>query len=58
MEIHDEIAEIRIQNIIANVLDLDAIVQLKNVLREASKNCRATVLCGGDKFFCNGLDLT
>jgi len=33
----EEIAEIRNQNIIANVLDLDAIVQLKSALQEASK---------------------
>lgn len=53
----EDIATIRIQNTVANVLDIDAIAQLKRAIEEASNNSRAVVLCGGDKFFCNGLDL-
>lgn len=47
----EEIAEIRNQNIIANVLDLDAIVQLKSALQEASKKAVERLYCAAATSF-------
>lgn len=48
---------IRLENTAANVLNPQAIAELTSALDAACVDSRAAVLMGGDKFFCNGLDL-
>lgn len=56
--IHDSgITELRLENTTANVLNRDVVSQLAHAVSEATRTSKAAVLLGGDKFFCNGLDL-
>lgn len=40
-----------------NVLNTEVLHELSNAIEQAEKNARGVVLCGGDKFFSNGVDL-
>ena len=50
-------ARIRIANGTANALTTAVIRDLADAFEEAGRDARGTLLCGGEKFFCNGLDL-
>ena len=59
VEMHQKagVAELRLNNTIANVLNTDVIKSLTTAIMDANNSCRAVVICGGTKFFSNGLDL-
>jgi enoyl-CoA hydratase/carnithine racemase len=52
----DGVAELRLVSGVANALTLAVVRDLIGAL-DASRSARAVVLAGGDRFFCNGLDL-
>jgi enoyl-CoA hydratase/carnithine racemase len=52
-----EIAEIRLNNTTTNVLNIDVVNSLINAINDANSSCRAIIICGGKKFFSNGLDI-
>ena len=56
-EIDQSYARIRLAAGVTNVLTRDMVTELSAAVREAQTNARGIMLCGGDKFFCNGLDL-
>ena len=45
------------ENTAANVLNPGAVAELASAFERVSATSKAAVLMGGDKFFCNGLDL-
>lgn len=53
----DECCRIRLSNGDANPLTIDVVDELAAALGSAEGSARAVLLCGGDRFFCNGLDL-
>ncbi|WP_289297680.1 enoyl-CoA hydratase/isomerase family protein [uncultured Reyranella sp.] len=53
----DGIAGLRLSSGRTNALTADAVRDLIGALDDAGKSARAVVLAGGDRFFCNGLDL-
>ena len=48
---------LRLSNGTANVLTIDVVAALSEALRDAGRDGSAVMLCGGERFFCNGLDL-
>ena len=49
--------KVRLANTEANLLTIDVVRELAGTLRTLSESTRAIMLCGGDRFFCNGLDV-
>jgi enoyl-CoA hydratase/carnithine racemase len=58
VERHDRegVATLRLSSGVTNALTADGVRDLIEAL-DASRSARAVVLAGGDRFFCNGLDL-
>ena len=54
----DGVTEIRLANGTANALTTEVVRELSAALDQASADSRGVLLCGGDKFFSNGADLT
>ena len=48
---------VRLTNGDANLLTTGIIRELSSAVEEAGRSARGAMLCGGDKFFCNGVDL-
>lgn len=49
--------KIRLANTDANLLTIDVVQELAGALHALSQSTSAIMLCGGDRFFSNGLDL-
>lgn len=56
-EMDDGCMRLRLANGTANLLTPDVIRELTQALAEAEGSAKAVMLCGGDRFFSNGLDL-
>ena len=56
-EREDDCLRIRLSSGTANTLTTAVIHDLATAVQEANRDARGAMLCGGDKFFCNGLDL-
>ena len=56
-EREDDCVRIRLSSGTANALTTDVIRDLAQAVADANRDARGVMLCGGDKFFCNGLDL-
>ncbi|MDE0390745.1 MAG: enoyl-CoA hydratase/isomerase family protein [Rhodospirillales bacterium] len=56
-EREDGCLRIRLSSGTANALTTAVIRDLANAVQEANRDARGAMLCGGRKFFCNGLDL-
>ena len=56
-EVVDACTRIRLSNGPTNLLTTDVLAELAAVFEHAERNSRAVLLCGGDKFFSNGVDL-
>lgn len=57
IETIDGCSRLRLSNTVANVLTIDVVRELSDAVRAAVGSARGVLLCGGDKFFSNGLDL-
>jgi len=57
VENEDSCVRLRLRNTDANLLTIDVVRELAGTLSDAARAGRAVLLCGEDKFFCNGLDL-
>lgn len=53
----DGCSNIRISNTDANLLTIDVIRELAEAIDASSRSTKAIMLCGGDRFFSNGLDV-
>lgn len=53
----DDCLRIRLSASDTNVLTTDVLRALSMSLEEAERNARGVMICGGDKFFSNGVDL-
>ena len=53
----DDCLRIRLGSGTANALATDVIRDLADAIADANRGSRGAMLCGGEKFFCNGLDL-
>jgi len=53
----DGCSNIRISNTDANLLTIDVIRALAEAIHASSQSTNAIMLCGGDRFFSNGLDV-
>lgn len=53
----DDCVQLRLASGETNVLTTDVIAALSAALAEAERSARGVMLCGGDKFFSNGVDL-
>ena len=53
----DDCLRIRLSNGTANALTTAVIQDLAHAVEDANREARGAMLCGGEKFFCNGLDL-
>ena len=53
----DGCARLRLCNTDSNLLSIDVVRELADALSGAVRDGRAVLLCGGEKFFSNGLDL-
>ena len=53
----DDCVLIRLSNGVTNVLTTEVVRALSAALADAELNARGVLLCGGDKFFSNGVDL-
>ena len=53
----DDCLRIRLHNGTANALTTAVIQELAQAVADANRDARGAMLCGGEKFFCNGLDL-
>lgn len=53
----DDCVRIRLASGVANVLNTDTLRALLTAIEEAESHARGVMLCGGDKFFSNGVDL-
>ncbi|MFO1109299.1 MAG: enoyl-CoA hydratase/isomerase family protein [Bradyrhizobium sp.] len=58
IETADDCTLLRLSNTNANLLTIDVVRELAIAMRAASRSSRAILLCGGEKFFSNGLDLS
>ena len=56
-EREDDCLRIRLDNGAANALTTAVIRDLAHAVADANREARGAMLCGGQKFFCNGLDL-
>ena len=50
--------QIRLASGVTNVLNTEVLAELRSALDEAECTASCVLLCGGDKFFSNGVDLT
>lgn len=57
LEHEDGCARVRLTHGDANPLTTAVIQELSAAVEAAARNAHAAMLCGGDKFFCNGVDL-
>jgi enoyl-CoA hydratase/carnithine racemase len=48
---------LRLSNTVANLITLGVLQELAAELTTAARESRAILLCGGERFFSNGLDL-
>jgi enoyl-CoA hydratase/carnithine racemase len=53
----DGCSNIRISNTDANLLTIDVIRELAEAIHVSSQSTKGIMLCGGDRFFSNGLDV-
>ena len=53
----DDCLRIHLNNGTANALTTAVIQDLAHAVEDANREARGAMLCGGEKFFCNGLDL-
>ena len=53
----DDCLRIRLSSGTANALTTAVIQDLAQAVADANRDTRGAMLCGGEKFFCNGLDL-
>ena len=53
----DDCLRIRLSSGTANALTTAVIRDLAHAVEDANREARGALLCGGEKFFCNGLDL-
>lgn len=53
----EDCGKVRLANTDANLLTIDVVSELAGALQTLSQSTRAIMLCGGDRFFCNGLDV-
>jgi enoyl-CoA hydratase/carnithine racemase len=53
----DGCSNIRLSNTDANLLTIDVIRELGEAIDASSRSANAIMLCGGDRFFSNGLDV-
>ena len=56
-EHEDDCLRIRLSSGTTNALTTVVIQDLAHAVEDANRDARGAMLCGGDKFFCNGLDL-
>ena len=56
-EHEDDCLRIRLSSGTANTLTTAVIQDLAHAVEDANREARGAMLCGGEKFFCNGLDL-
>jgi enoyl-CoA hydratase len=56
-EVADEYARIRLSNGVTNTLTTEVLERLSGAVARAEAEARGVLLCGGEKFFSNGLDL-
>lgn len=56
-EHEDDCLRIRLASGTANALTTAVIRDLAQAVEDANREARGAMLCGGEKFFCNGLDL-
>ena len=56
-EREDDCLRIRLGSGTANALTTAVIQDLARAVADANRDARGAMLCGGEKFFCNGLDL-
>ena len=56
-DVNDGCTRLRLTNTDTNILTIDAVRELNAALTEAEASTNGIMLCGGDKFFCNGPDL-
>ena len=56
-EHEDDCLRIRLSSGTANALTTAVIQDLAQAVEDANREARGAMLCGGEKFFCNGLDL-
>ena len=56
-EREDDCLRIRLSSGTANTLTTAVIQDLAQAVEDANREARGAMLCGGQKFFCNGLDL-
>ena len=57
LEHEDGCARVRLTSGDTNTLTTAVIQELSSAVEEAGRSARGVMLCGGDKFFCNGVDL-
>jgi enoyl-CoA hydratase/carnithine racemase len=57
IETTDGCSRLRLSNTVANVLTIEVVRELSDAIRAAAGSASGVLLCGGDKFFSNGLDL-
>ncbi len=53
----DDCMRIRLTAGTTNLLTMDLLVELSDAIADAQNRSRGLLLCGGDKFFSNGVDL-
>ena len=53
----DDCVRIRLSTGVTNALTTDVLMALSAALQDAERDVRGVLLCGGDKFFSNGVDL-
>ncbi len=56
-EVVDDCARIRLSRGVDNALTTDVIQAITSAVHHAERHARGIMLCGGDKFFSNGVDL-
>ena len=56
-ELIDDFMHIRLTAGTTNLLTTNLLVELSNAISDAQNSSRGLLLCGGDKFFSNGVDL-
>jgi enoyl-CoA hydratase/carnithine racemase len=56
-QLMDGCSKIRLSNTDANLLTIDVVRELADAFHASSHTTKAIMLCGGDRFFSNGLDV-
>ena len=57
LESRDHVAVVRLNNGVTNAINSQLVNDLSDVLKQVKDEYRGMVFCGGEKFFCIGLDL-